>query len=58
MLDQIFYEDDFENEEDYRNYIKVQLKQHVLQFMEDYKIGIGSSFFATIMRQLADYVDD
>ena len=58
MDDRIFYEEDFETEEDYREYIRNQFKHHTLQFMEDYRIGIGSSFFATIMRQLADYVDD
>ena len=54
----VLFEEDFETWDEYKDYISDEFKEHVLEFMSVYRIGIGSSFFATIMRDIANYVDD
>ena len=54
----VLFEEDFETWDEYKEYVEKDLKDDVLDFMSIYRIGIGSSFFATILRKVADYVDD
>jgi hypothetical protein len=49
---------DFETHDEYVGYIKYKMKKDVNDFMKKYEIGIGSSFFADILREIADTVDD
>lgn len=56
--ERVLFEEDFENENEYREYIEEEFKKHVYVFMDIHRIGIGSSFFAAIMRHVAEYVDD
>lgn len=54
----VLFEEDFETWDEYKEYVEKELKDDVLRFMTVYRIGIGSSFFATVLRKVADYVDD
>lgn len=38
--------------------LREDLKKHILSFMKKRHIGIGTSSFAMLLREIADYVDD